>query len=1285
MKTLHYFIFCFIFVMMFLNNFDVLFSQDVSQKIETKNRVISIALLLNGQPDFPMDVESDVFAEIVGRIGKTTIIHPANDGKFIDRKGKTAFLEQFDHLWIYQPEPLQENSPFRTPQTVQNIRHYAENGHGVFLSGGTAELLKLLGLDEIQTKTMDFGNDRCQLGLIPETTTRSLFTGLREDGGVFWFSNAAFFIYDNFVAPKGKILAQNPGGGTSPLIEYQLSNGNKKGTVLVLPWRVGRLYYESPKGYRNNFEKLLSNLLNYLNGTETPFAETLSKFDKEIIALKLAIQNLSETFGNKYPNAQKYLEQLNVITHNNDTVALNQLRREALLANPLLDFDRLLLIRRGEKQLGLPLNYSANSSLPKTGYENQLAVLSNWKTTPNLSTLLEPSYGRFIGDVDLHFDANRLLVSMVNEQNLWRVFEMKIDGTGLHEIPLIPDADVDNYDACYLPDDRIAFCSTACFSGVPCVGGSDFVCNLYRLEHNGDIRQLTYEQDQDWCPTVLNNGRLLYLRWEYTDLPHAFSRILFHANPDGTDQREYYGSGSYYPNTMFFAKPIPDHPTKFVAIVGGHHDQPRMGDLVLFDPALGRSETEGAIQQIPGWNKQVEPVLLDLANVQTFPKFLHPYPLNENYFLVSAKPSPQKPWGIYLVDVFDNMVLIHEEPSYAMFEPIPVRKTLRPPVLPDRINPERHDADVFITDIYNGQGLKGVLPGTIKSLRIIGYQFSYRNMGAEPFSIGLDGPWDPRQIIGTVPVQEDGSVSFKVPAYLPFAIQPLDEEGKAVQLMRSWITAMPGETVSCIGCHESQNAVTPSKKTKAAEMSPSEITPWYGQRRGFSFVREVQPVLDKYCISCHYAENKEKIASFQDSSPKPLLANTNYINLKSRFSSSYYELRRFVRTPTKESDMKVLLPWEFHADTNRLVQLLQAGHYRVELDREAWDRLITWIDLNAPFHGNWRDVMTEEENYTELVKKQFERRHEMRRRYAKTDSLLDDDPHQNYVRAVLANPKPTVVPAVIPSTNTSKIATPAQVLIQQESISVAQKNPVKITFGNNFGNKIEMELVPVPPLDGSGKTFYMGITEVTNEQFAQFDSAHNSHIEYGDFIQFSPGERGWLLSKPQQPVVRVSWNQAMAFCDWLSKKCNQSITLPTEQQWEHACLAGAITPFWYGTTETDFSPFANLSDVSLQTIDPFGWSGRQTTLPAWRPADIRFNDGSRVSAPVGSYQPNRWGLYDMHGNVAEWTRNGQNRKTVCGGSWYDVPQRSQANFRQYYRPEQQIFDVGFRVVLETNQ
>ncbi|MCL2306352.1 MAG: SUMF1/EgtB/PvdO family nonheme iron enzyme, partial [Planctomycetaceae bacterium] len=879
---------------------------------------------------------------------------------------------------------------------------------------------------------------------------------------------------------------------------------------------------------------------------------------------------------------------------------------------------------------------------------------------------------------------------------------MNIDGTGLRKLPLIPDADVDNYDACYLPDGSIVFCSTASFAGVPCVNGTSPTCNLYRLHTDGTIRQLTYEQDQDWCPTVLNNGRLLYLRWEYTDIPHAMSRILFHANPDGTNQLEYYGSGSYWPGSMFFAKPIPNDPNKFVAIVGGHHELPRMGDLVLFDPTLGRRENTGAVQRIPGRGRTVEPQLLDLPIVRSWPKFLHPYPLDEHFYIVSAKPSPETPWGVYLVDTFDNMVLLYDEPGYAMLEPIPIRKTAVPPVIPDRTDPARDDAEVFIANIYEGEGLQGVSPGSVKSLRLFSYQFSYRNMGAEPYSVGLDGPWDPRRIIGTVPINDDGSAYFRIPAYTPISIQPLDAEGKAIQQMRSWLTAMPGEVVSCVGCHESQNTVAPPMKASAAFSTPDEITPWYGPTRGFSFVREVQPVLDKYCIECHYEGNPEYpgLFSFEETAPRPMLDTQNSINLKSRFSNSYFQLRRFVRAQTKEGPMQVPYPREYHADTSRVVQLLQKGHHGVELDAEAWDRLIVWIDLNAPFHGNWRDIIADDN--PELVRQQFERRHEMRRRYAETDSLLDDDPNVDYPRAVLDRD------------NSIKAGMERSVMTGSRENGYDAKNSVtplrsvpdcQETMTISLGEGVDLKFVSIPAgrfrmgqansfpdeqprLVTIEKSFFMATTEITNEQFAQFDPTHDSRIESGDFILFSPGEQGWSLSHPTQPVVRVSWNRAVAFCDWLSQKSGKKVALPTEAQWEYAAGAGvnsSDTPFWYGTLDTNFSPYANLSDINNHRINDFGWPGRRDSLPAWRPADTRFDDHSRVSASVGSYAPNPFGLFDMHGNVSEWTADAPtdapDYRIVKGGSWYDPPHRARTAFKQKYLAGQQVFDVGFRVIV----
>ena len=264
-------------------------------------------------------------------------------------------------------------------------------------------------------------------------------------------------------------------------------------------------------------------------------------------------------------------------------------------------------------------------------------------------------------------------------------------------------------------------------------------------------------------------------------------------------------------------------------------------------------------------------------------------------------------------------------------------------------------------------------------------------MGAEPYAVGLDGPWDPKRVLGTVPVLEDGSASFRVPAYTPISLQPLDAEGKAVQLMRTWFTAMPGEVVSCVGCHEPQNTAPPVRQPLAATRPPAEIQPWYGPPRGFAFRREVQPVLDRHCIRCHNGQPQADgrvLFSLVDGPLAPVRDNPNRHNQSARFTASYYQLRRFVRTPCKESDMHLLRPWEYHADTTRLVQMLQKGHYDVQLDAQAWDRLITWIDLNAPFHGNWNDIRGDE--IGELVRQQAERRAQMRKLYAGIDEPPED-------------------------------------------------------------------------------------------------------------------------------------------------------------------------------------------------------------------------------------------------------------------------------------------------------
>jgi len=1015
--------------------------------------------------------------------------------------------------------------------------------------------------------------------------------------------------------------------------------------------------------------------------------------DANLKAFRLAIEDLSQAFAGKYARGPEFLKRLEALEKQAAGGAgdprladeFRALQREALLANPLIDFDRLLLVKRDEKQLGLPQNWQGNCALPKTGYNNEIAVLSPVSPDGKLTTLYQPDAGKFVGDVDLAFDADKMLFSSIGEDGRWHVFEMGADGKNLRRItPSEPE--VDWYDPCYLPDGRIICASTAVFHGVPCVTGSNTVANCFRMDADGkNVRQLGFDQDHNWCPTVMNDGRVMYSRWEYSDAPHYFSRLLFRMNPDGTGQMEYYGSNSYWPNSIFYARPIPGHPTKVVAVISGHHGVPRMGELLIFDPARGRHEADGVVQRIPGYGKKVEPIIVDNLVDDSWPKFLHPYPLSDKYFLVSCKPNDGTPWGLYLVDVFDNMLLIIEMPGYALFEPVPFRKTPRPPVVPDRVNLQTDQATVYLTDIYSGPGLKGVPRGTVKRLRLYEYHYAYPGMGGH-INIGIDGPWDVHRILGTVPVLEDGSAVFKVPANMPIAVQPLDEKGQAIQVMRSWFTAMPGEVLSCVGCHEKQNAGPPPAGNLAARTAPAEIVPWYGPARGFSFKREVQPVLDRYCVGCHNGQQGRPNFTVDCASP--------FRN----FTSSYCELHPYVRRPGPESDYRLQKPYEFHAGTSPLIQMHRKGHHNVRLDDEAWDRLITWIDLNVPDHGTWGEHQKIAGNYHDL-------RLQMRTKYANQP----EDPEKIF------NPyQPGLVKFVPPAPERQADAALMRLVSWTFNASEAKKRqeaaglPSELKVDLGGGKSLELVLVPAGEFvmgDGAGfadeqpltrakigKPFYLGKFEVTNAQYALFDPNHESG--YISMYNKDHATRGEPAEQENRPVIRVSWKEAMAFCDWLSMKTGKRFSLPTEAQWEYACRAGTATPLSYGDASVDFGKLANLADEAVTGL-------LRGDSPKWIPCASKVNDGAVVTESVGKWAPNPWGLYDMHGNAAEWTlstykpypydaADGRNDakadglKVVRGGSFYDRPAWARSALRLAYEPYQAVFDVGFRVVCEAD-
>ena len=1062
------------------------------------------------------------------------------------------------------------------------------------------------------------------------------------------------------------------------------------------------------------------------------------RLEYRLESLRLAIEDLIATFGDRYPQGAKFLERWEQLS---GTLAADAagaesrfaaLRDEALLANPLLDADAMLVLKRKLGQLGLPTNHQCNFALEPIGYDNELAIVSPVRPGGALRTLYRPQDGRYVGELDLHFDAERLLFTMpVNGR--WQIHEIGLDGKGLRQVTR-PLADVDSFDPCYLPDGRIVYASTASFTGVPCWHGRERACCLYLMDPDGgNVRQLCFDQDLDLHPAVLASGQVIYSRWDYTGLLHAYVRPLMVMNPDGTGQRAVYGSNCYYPNCLFFPQQVPGEPNKIVAILAGYHGLNRMGELAVLDVSQGWSGSGGIVHRMTHRGEPIVEVAIDPLTAKARPQFLHPYPLSDKYVLAAMQAAPNDPWGIYLVDVFDNITPVLVDPEYDFFEPILVRPRARPPVIPDRIDPARADAVVVLHDVYQGPGLKGVPRGAVKRLRIAAYHFGYPGM-AGPDKIGRAGPWEATRILGTVPVHEDGSAKFRVPANTPITIQPLDDQGRAVQLMRSWYAAMPGEVATCVGCHE-QPRQTPAIRNDLATLRPvSEIEPWHGPARGFDFAREVQPVLDLHCVGCHNGQPRDDgrtIPDLRDQSEfnsyaglplsrlgatrlDPSLASQYperfqpcrgmpqpYGELRTLYTPAYEALIPYIRRVNIEDGVTLLRPGEYHANTSELIQLLEKGHYGVALDREAWERLATWIDLNGPCHGTWGEV-------AEIPGRVDRRRHELAQQFGGAPS----DPESLPVALL----RPTAAPIVPESSAMSpaeRRETVAQLLAQLPP-PAPSLTPATRTIP--LGDGVELELVQIPAgsfvmgdTTGEGaddewparvvrieRPIWIGRHEITNAQFRRFFPDHASGYFTKRQIEFDgPGVQ---LDEPRQPVLRVSWDEAMAFCTRLSDLTGEPFSLPTEAQWEYAARAGTTTALGYGDTGTNFAPWANVADRSLACLYA-GTAGVVNLQPL--PADMRFDDQAIATATVGSYRPNAWGLYDVHGNVAEWTRSAygpspsladkggnaatpDDRKVVRGGAFTDRPSRCRSSFRVSYPAWQAVHNVGFRVVVADN-
>jgi formylglycine-generating enzyme required for sulfatase activity len=770
---------------------------------------------------------------------------------------------------------------------------------------------------------------------------------------------------------------------------------------------------------------------------------------------------------------------------------------------------------------------------------------------------------------------------------------------------------------------------------------------------------------------------------------------------------EYFHSNSYFPNGFFYGRSIPGHPSEVVGIISGHHGISRSGRMIVYDPARGRQESDGAVRELPGGRGRKVPTYIRDTMVETvWPHVIHPYPLADysdphnpvgggKYFLVAMKRDEHSLWGIYLVDSFDNVTLIKEVEGAALLEPIPFRAVPRPPVIPDRVRPGEKEATVYLSDVYSGPGLQGIPRGKVKSLRLFSYHFNYLNTGGHA-SVGVQSGWDIKRILGTVPVEADGSASFKIPANMPISVQPLDEKGRALQVMRSWFTGMPGEVVSCVGCHERQNSTPLPRPNVASRRAASVIQPWHGPARPFAYRTEVQPVLDRYCVSCHNgAAGRPKFAA----DPKSTFFTDD---------ESYLALQSYLHRYGPESDYHLPKAMEYHASTSLLFQLLDRGHHGVKLDAESYDRLVTWSDLNVPWRGSWgeRGVPGKVPLYKGVD--QVKRRMELAKLYAN----VDVDPEREFTRELQALAQRGQPAPVMPEPEPRLVHPAPEVAGWPFSAEEAKRRQQELpgaherSFDLGNGARLDLVLVPAGSFvmgDSQGtpdvratsavrvaEPFYIGRFEITNRQYGAFDQKHDSR--YINRASKDHNTPGYAANEPEQPVIRVSWEQAEAFCRWLSEKTGEQFSLPTEAQWEWAARAGSDGRYWFGSDPREFGRMANLADASMKgfrtSYDNLGQHFSFTHLPYVE----EVNDGSMITSPVGLYRPNPWGLFDVHGNVSEWTRSSFHAypydpqaagalKVARGGSWHDLPQHATLAFRYAYEKHQAVWDVGFRVVM----
>jgi hypothetical protein len=546
--------------------------------------------------------------------------------------------------------------------------------------------------------------------------------------------------------------------------------------------------------------------------------------------------------------------------------------------------------------------------------------------TGKLTELLADAKGG-VRDPQVHYDGKKVIFAYRKEGECqYHLYEMNVDGSGLRQLT---DGLFDDIEPSYLPDGGIVFVSSRCQRWVNC--WLTQVAVLHRCDGDGKhVRVLSSNNEHDNTPWPLPDGRLLYTRWEYVDRSQVHFHHLWTANPDGTGQTVWYGN-LHGGITMIDAKPIPNSDKVVASFSPGHGQREHAGVVTVVDPKAGPDERAFAKAVTKGAN------------------YRDPWAFSEELFLAAKGPS------LVLLNARgqeQHILKLPEDDLAARLEchePRPLAPRAREKVIPSRVHLAESTGRMILANVYDGRNMARVQPGEIKKLLVLEtlpMPIHYTG-GMEPISYG--GTFTLERILGTVPVEADGSAYFEVPAMRSVFFVALDENDLSVKRMQSFCTVQPGETLSCVGCHEhrTQTPQYSAQNLAALRHAPSKIEPIPDAPDVFDFPRNVQPLLDALCVDCH---GYEKTARGGPRAGRLLLAGDH----GPLYSHSYYMLtiaRLFAdgrNEPRSNYDPRTL-----GSSASRLLKMLDGSHYNVKATPQETKMLRLWIESGAAYPGTY--------------------------------------------------------------------------------------------------------------------------------------------------------------------------------------------------------------------------------------------------------------------------------------------------------------------------------------------